>query len=47
MYFNIFVGILALLIKYVASGNIQDERVIIGSSVGGFIGLVSEDKKLN
>jgi hypothetical protein len=44
MYSTIFVGFVFLFIECI-TGVQCDDRVIIGSSVGGFVGLVSEDEK--
>jgi hypothetical protein len=43
MYSIIFVGIIFLFIESISGAKIQDNRIIIGSSVGGFLGLVSKD----
>jgi len=50
MYSTVFVGIIFLLIQSSSGGApLDDSRIIIGSSVGGVLGLVSEDlkKKIN
>jgi hypothetical protein len=46
MYSTVFIGIIFLLIQS-SSGDTppKDSRIIIGSSVGGALGLVSEDLK--
>ncbi len=43
---TIFIGLLFLFIECI-TGVQCDDRVIIGSSVGGFITLVSEDELQN
>jgi hypothetical protein len=45
MYSIISVGIMFLLIGSISASHIQDTRIIIGSSVGGFLGLVSKNNK--
>lgn len=40
---TIFIGIMFLLIGSISGAAIRDNRIIIGSSVGGVLGLVSVD----
>lgn len=41
MYSSIVIGIILLLIQSISGQYANDNRVIIGSSIGGVIGLVS------
>ena len=43
MFSSIFVTIILLFIQSISGQHVQDNRVIIGSSVGGILGLVSVD----
>ncbi len=45
MYSTVFIGIIFLLIQSSSGAPLKDNRIIIGSSVGGVLGLVSEDLK--
>ncbi len=45
MYSTIFIGIIFLLIQSISGAPVKDSRIIIGSSVGGVLGLVSGDLK--
>lgn len=41
MYPSIFIAIILSLIESILGGHVEDNQVIIGSSVGGVLGLVS------
>ena len=41
MYLSIFIVIILSLIESILGGHVEDNQVIIGSSVGGVLGLVS------
>jgi len=51
MYSSFFIAIILSFIQSISGQYVQDNRVIIGSSIGGIIGLVSfiifEKKKNN
>lgn len=41
MHPSIFIAIILSLIESILGGHVEDNQVIIGSSVGGVLGLVS------
>lgn len=45
MYFSFFLAILLSLIEFIVGAHVEDNQVIIGSSVGGVLGLVSQMRK--
>jgi hypothetical protein len=41
MHLSLFLGIILLFIQSISGQQVQNEEIIIGSSIGGILGLVS------